>query len=514
MGSAGTAAAAAAADDDIAEHLDVVVLGAGISGINSAHVLRERLPHRSVTVLEARAVVGGTWNFFRYPGFRSDSYMTTFGFRWHPWPHARKIAAAGDIAAYVEDAARADGSLDRIRFRHRVVGCEWRDEDAFWRLRVRVGGGDDDDDGGVTKVFAANFVVACTGYYSYERALEAPIPGIESFAGQVVHPQWWPEDLDYADKKVVVVGSGATAFTIIPAMASSVASITMLQRSPSYAVAMPTRGSLVDRLLRLLLPAAWAHRLCWWKDIAFEMLATQLLLHFPTLGRWALTLQLKAKVPRDLDVGVHFNPRYDPFRQRLCMCPDGDFFKTLHRDNVEVVTDTIDSVVPGGIRLASGRVLDADIIITATGLYFEIMNGIKPLVNGQPIDVGSRYTWRGGMLEGLPNMGYVLGYVVQSWTPGADVMVKLLSRVMRTMETRGANKVVPVIERYKGMPRRIAVDANSNYFVKAADRIPKVTGQGPWYGRTHWLRDAWGLWFGDMDDGLVYSGGGEAKKTA
>ncbi|KAJ6442825.1 flavin-binding monooxygenase [Purpureocillium lavendulum] len=500
MGSAG------AAVDDIDEHLDVVILGAGISGINAAHVLRKQLPHRSFTILEARSAAGGTWNFFRYPGFRSDSYMTTFGFRWHPWPHERKIAAAADIARYVEDAARADGTLDKVRFRHRVVACEWRDEDdGFWRLRV--------DADGVTKVVAANFVLACTGYYSYERALEAPIPGIESFAGAVVHPQFWPEDgLDYVGKKVVVVGSGATAFTIIPAMAESVASITMLQRSPSYAVSMPTR-SLADRLLRLVLPAAWAHRVCWWKDIVFEMIATQLLLHFPAIGRWALMRKLKAEIPRDIDVDVHFNPRYDPFRQRLCMCPDGDFFKTLHRDNVEVVTDTVDSVTPGGIRLSSGRVLDADIIVTATGLYFEVLNGMKPLVNGQPVDVGSRYTWRGGMLEGLPNMGYVLGYVVQSWTPGADVMAKLMCRVIRSMEARGATKVVPAIERYKGMPRRIAVDASSNYFVKAADRIPKVTGQAPWYGRTHWLRDAWSLWFGDMDEGLVYSGGG-AKKTA
>lgn len=490
--------------DGIAERLDIVIIGAGLSGINAAHVIRAQLPHRAVTILEARSVVGGTWRFFRYPGFRSDSYMTTFGLGWHPWPHERKIAAAADIAAYLEDAARRDGSLAAVRFRHRVVGCEWRDRDGFWRLDV--------DADGARKTLAATWVVACTGYYSYDRALDAVIPGIDSFAGVVAHPQWWPRDLDYAGKRVVVIGSGATAFTMIPAMADAVASITMLQRSPSYAVSMPTR-SLVDRLLRLLLPAAWAHRLCWCKDLLFEMAVTQFLLSFPALGRLILFRKLRAELPPDVDMATHFNPRYDPFRQRLCMCPDGDFFRALHRGNVDVVTDTIDAVTPRGIRLASGRTLDADIIVTATGLYFEIMNGLAPVVNGVAVDAGSLYTWRGGMIESLPNMGYVLGYVVQSWTPGADVMARLLCRIIRTMEARGATKVVPALERYEGMPCRIAVDASSNYFLKASDRIPKVTNQGPWYGRTHWLRDAWALWFGSVDDGLVYSGG-EAKKTA
>lgn len=490
---------------DIAEHLDLVVLGAGLSGINTAHVLREQLPHRRLTILEARSSVGGTWSFFQYPGFRCDSYLTTFGLRWHPWPHEHKIAPAADIAAYLEDAARADGSLGQIRFRHRVTRCEWRDEDHFWRLTV--------DADGELCVLAANFVLACTGYYSYERALEAAIPGLDAFTGTVAHPQWWPQGLDYAGKRVVVVGSGATAFTMIPAMAADAARITMLQRSPSYAVAMPSR-SRFDHLMRAVLPRRWAQTLCWWKDLIAEMASAQFLLHFPGAGRHLLTWAARRALPPDVDVGVHFNPRYNPFQQRLCICPDGDFFKMMHRDNCEIVTDAIDTVTPDGILLRSGRKLPADIIVTATGLYFEILNGMTAVVNGKPVDAGSRYTWRGGMLESLPNMGYVLGYVVQSWTPGADAMTRMLVRVIRRMEQKNATKVVPTLERWKGMPARLAVDANSNYFLKAADRIPKVTGDSPWYGRTHWVRDIWGLWFGSMDDGLIYSGRGEGHLSS
>lgn len=489
---------------DIAEHHDLLILGAGLSGINAAHVLREQLPHRKVTILEARSVIGGTWNFFKYPGFRSDSGMSTFGLKWHPWRHRHKMASGPEIASYLEDAARKDGIMDRIRFRHEVTQFEWRDEDQFWRLTV--------DADGTEKVFAANFVFLCTGYYSYDRAQDAVIPGLDSFAGTVAHPQFWPQDLDYTDKKVVIVGSGATAITMLPVMAEKAAQVTMLQRSPSYVVSIPNK-SAADGLLRAVLPGGWADWLCWWKGMGFEIAATRFLVNFPNASRWALTWMAKKQLPADIDVDVHFNPRYNPTEQRLCMCPDGDFFKALHQDNCQVVTDVIETVTPGGVLLKSGRKLDADVIVTATGLYFEIMDGKQPIVNGKPIDGGEHYTWRGGMLEDVPNMGYILGYVVQSWTPGADAMTQLLVKVIKRMEDKEATKVVPTLVRYKGMPRKLAVDASSNYFVRAADRIPKVTGEDPWYGRTHWLRDVWSLWFGSMDDGLVYSAA-EGKKDA
>lgn len=489
---------------DIAEHHDLVILGAGLSGINTAHVLRQKLPHRNVTILEGRSVIGGTWNFFKFPGFRSDSYMTTFGFRWHPWPHTHKIASAPEIVAYIEDAAKTDGTYDQIRFGHQVVDAEWRDEDGFWRLTV--------NHGGVTKVLAANFVIGCTGYYAYDKAMPAVIPGIENFKGTVAHPQWWPEDLDCFNKRVVLIGSGATAFTILPALADKVAQLTMVQRSPSYAAAIP-RTSWFDILLRTILPISLAHKICWWKDIAYEMFITQFMVHFPATARFALRLQTKSALPKDCDVDIHFKPSYNPFEQRLCLCPDGDFFKVMHQDNIELVTDVIDKVTSDGVLLKSGRKLDADIIITATGLYVQLMSGIAGKVNGVRIEPGSHYTWRGTMLESLPNMGYVMGYVLQSWTPGAEAISKLLVRVIKSMEEKGANKAVPVLEHRKDMPRKLAVQMNSNYFVKAADRIPKVTGEDPWYGRTHWIRDMWSVMFGDVDKGLEFSGFKEDKKS-
>ncbi|PNY28296.1 FAD-containing monooxygenase EthA [Tolypocladium capitatum] len=481
---------------DIAEHHDLLVLGAGLSGINTAHVLREQLPHRKVTILEGRSVIGGTWNFFKYPGFRSDSNMTVFGFKWHPWPHDHKIASGPEIASYLEDAARKDGIMDHIRLRHKVTHCEWRDEDQFWSLTV--------DAEGTERVFAANFVFLCTGYYSFDRALDAVIPGLDSFAGTVAHPQWWPRDFDYADKKVVIVGSGATAVTMLPVIAETAAQVTMLQRSPSYVISMPSKLA-AEKLLRAVLPRSWSDWFCWWKDLGLETALTRFLIYFPNASRRALTWLAKKQLPADVDVNVHFNPRYNPTQQRLCMCPDGDFFKALHRDNSRIVTDVVETVTPDGVLLKSGRKLDADVIITATGLYFEIMNGMQPVVNGKPIDGGAHYTWRGGMLEALPNMGYVFGYVVQSWTPGADTMAKLLVKVIKRMEDKKATKVVPTLVRYEGMPRNLAVDVNSSYILRAADRIPKVTGEDPWYGRTHWLRDVWALWFGSVDEGLAYS---------
>lgn len=489
--------------ETIAEHHHVIILGAGLSGICTAHVLREQLPDHDFTILEGRSVLGGTWSFFKFPGFRSDSYMTTFGFRWHPWPHAHKIASAWEIVDYITDAAKRDGTYDRIRFNHLVTDAEWRDQDGFWRLTV--------ENQGRVMIFAADFVIACTGYYSYDQAMPATIPGIGNFKGTVAHPQWWPEDLDCSGKRVVLVGSGATAFSIVPALADKVGHLTMVQRSPNYAAAVP-RTSWVDSLLRMILPISLAHKICWWKDIVLEMLITQLALRFPSIARFSLRRDAKSALPNDCPVDVHFKPRYEPLRQRLCLCPDGDFFQAMHRDNIELVTDTIDTVTSDAVVLQSGRRLHADVIITATGLYFELMSGISAKVNGVRIEPGNHYTWRGSMLDSLPNMGYVLGYVLQSWTPGAEAIARLLVRVIKRKEEKKAAKVMPVLPKRKDLPRKLAVDMNSNYFVKAAGRIPKVTGHDPWYGRTHWVRDMWSVLFGDIDKGLVFSGFDEHAK--
>ncbi|KAF4980147.1 hypothetical protein FZEAL_3766 [Fusarium zealandicum] len=481
---------------EAAEHHDIVVLGAGLSGINTGHVLTEKLPHRPFTILEAQPAIGGTWRFFRYPGFRSDSYMTSFGLAWHPWRHKHKMAQAGEIVEYLEEAVDAAGLRNKIKLRHRMVRCEWRTEQQNWRLEVDVDG--------QRKTIVANFVISCLGYYSYDKAFEAVIPGIEGFTGEVVHPQWWPQDLDYSNKPVVVVGSGATAVTLLPSLAEKASMVTMLQRSPSFVASRPNY-SWGDAILRFLLPWTWAYWLMYWKDTLYEVFITQFLLAFPDVGRKSIMSAMKEELPKDIDVNVHFNPSYNPFQQRLCLCVEGDFFKALHRDNCEIVTDVIDTVTKDGILLKSGREIPADIIVTATGLYFQLFGGVTPLVDGQPIDAGAFYAWRGCMLESLPNMGFVMGYVTSSWTPGADIMAKTLTRVLKQMEKTGSASVMPFMQNKEDKPRKLAVGATSNYLVKAADRMPKVTGETPWYGRISLPVDYWAWWFGDMTDGLLYS---------
>lgn len=484
---------------DPVTHHDIFVLGAGLSGINTAHILEQKLPHRSYTILEAQSAIGGTWRFFQYPGFRSDSFMTAFGLPWHPWKHEHKMAQAGEIVDYLEEAVDAAGIRNRIQFRHKMVACEWRSDEQQWRLEI--------DADGQRKIFTANFVISCLGYYSYDKAFQTTIPGIEDFGGVVAHPQWWPKDLDYSDKRVVVIGSGATAITVVPSLAEKADMVTMLQRSPSFVISRPIT-SILDSFLRFLLPWSLAYWLIYWKDVVMELIGTQILLNFPGLGRKLLMAGMRAELPKDIDVDVHFNPSYNPFEQRLCMCPNGDFFKALHRDNCDIVTDTIETVTKDGILLKSGRKLEADVIVTATGLYFQLFGGITPLVDGQPIDVGTHYTWRGCMMDSLPNMGFVMGYVTTSWTPGADLTAKILTNVVKGMEKTGSTSVMPVLDaKEKTKPQKLPVNATSSYFVKAADRMPKVTGDGPWYGRVNLAKDWWAWMTGDVSSGLLYSGG-------
>jgi cation diffusion facilitator CzcD-associated flavoprotein CzcO len=479
------------------EDHDLVILGAGMSGINAAHVFQREFPHRKLTILEARGVTGGTWSFFRYPGFRSDSDITVFGLPWYPWTLPNKVALGPQIAKYIEDASRADGSYDKILFHHRMVACEWHSEDHAWHIHVDVNG--------KRKLIRANFVLSCTGYYSYERSFPVEIPGLDSFQGQVIHPQWWPEDLDYAGKRIIVVGSGATSVTLLPSLAEKAKHVTVLQRSPSY-VAVVSNRSRFDEMLRWLLPVTWVHWFCWLRDNIYEYVMIALISSFPRAGRALLRFGIKSELPKDIDVDVHFNPRYNPFDQRLCMCPDGDYFKALHQDNCDIVTDIVDTVTSDGILLKSGRKLEADMIITATGLYFQLLGGIRPLVDGREIDPGKHYAWRGCMLDSLPNMVFTMGYTTSTFTPGAAAMTQMAVRVVRHMEKKKATSVVPVIEKWEGMPQiPAAADTSSSYFVKAGDRMPKVTNKGPCYGRKSLLYDAWALLFANMEDGLVYS---------
>lgn len=505
------------------ESLDIVIVGAGLSGINSAYRVQTELPGRSFAVLEARHEIGGTWSFWRYPGIRSDSAMGVFGFAWRPWPHDDNIARGPAIRAYLEQCAAAEGIDARVRLGHRVVAARWCSAEQRWTLHVDVtapapGGGG----GAVTerRLIKAWWVVWCSGYYSYDKALPAVIPGIDRFAGRVVHPQFWDDAVDCAGKRVVIVGSGATAVTLLPALAETAESVTMLQRSPSYLFSVPWRSGLVASLSRFM-PVSWAAKVHWWRQMITETLFVQFLLAFPGLGRRLLTALMRRQLPAGFDVDTHFSPRYNPFEQRLCFCPGGDFFRALRRSRARVVTDTVDTVTETGIRLASGATLDADVIVTATGLYFSLFSGVSITVDGddRPVTdtLGRRYVWNGTMLEGVPNAGLIIGYTAATWTPGADVRVRQLIKVIRHMDRRRATSATPTVDPAERprLPAMPAVGLSSTYLVSAHDRMPKIAGVGPWTNGGSWVADAWRLMFSNVTKGMRYTfASTEPKKDA
>ncbi|OTB19267.1 hypothetical protein K445DRAFT_53834 [Daldinia sp. EC12] len=478
------------------EQYDFIIIGAGLSGVNAAYRLKTQLPDCSYTILEARHEIGGTWSFFKFPGIRSDSDLTLFGFPWRPWIHDADMAGAHLIKEYIEDAARAEGIDKKIQLRHRVTSLIWSSAEQLWTVAVSVDG--------LAKECKAKFLIACSGYYDYANPLKTEIPGIENFKGTVAHPQFWPEDLDYANKKVVIIGSGATAITMVPAMVETAGHVTMLQRSPSYVVSLPLSDP-AGKWIRKIFPEGVAHLLNWWRCFMLEHLFVFFCTTFPNLARKLVVSGMKKELPPDVDVDVHFNPKYDLFDQRLGLCPDGDFFRALHRDNCDIVTDHIETVTADGIITKSGKKLDADIIVTATGLHVHILGGITPIVDGKPVDVASCYTWRGVMLTGIPNAGAIIGYTITSWTLGADSSIKLLIKIWKHMKKIGATSAVPVNAQSDFALSRPVVEHSSTYFVKAQDRLPRITGTSPWYGRTNTIYDHLKLWFGSVTKGLEYT---------
>ncbi|KAI0839335.1 FAD/NAD(P)-binding domain-containing protein [Hypoxylon sp. FL0890] len=475
---------------------DLIIIGAGLSGIDAAYRLKTQLPNCSYTILEARDEVGGTWSFFNFPGVRSDSDLTLFGLPWRPWIHEKDMAEAHLIREYIKDAARAEGIDKKIQFKHQVTELTWSSEEQRWTLVVLADG--------LRKEFKAKFIVACSGYYDYTKPFKAEIPGIENFQGTVAHPQFWPKDLDYVNKKVIIIGSGATAVTMLPVMAKTASHVTMLQRSPSYVLSLPASNALAE-WFRKIFPERVAHSINWWLSLVLEFSFVSLAIAFPKLARKQIMHGMKKQLPDKIDMNIHFNPRYMPFDQRLCMCPDGDFFKALHQDNCDVVTDHIEMVTADGIVTKSAKKLEADIIVTATGLYLHLLGGITPTVDGQPVDVGSSYSWRGTMLTGVPNAGAVIGYTTTSWTLGADASIKLLTKVWKHMKKIGATSVVPFHPQQDLASSKPVVEHSSTYFVTAQGRLPRITGKSPWYGRKNTIYDHIKLWFGSVTKGLKYT---------
>ncbi|RHZ52910.1 flavin-containing monooxygenase [Aspergillus thermomutatus] len=477
---------------------DIIIVGAGISGINAAYRIQSQLPNHRYAILEARNAIGGTWDLFKYPGIRSDSDLFTFGFSWNPWNQDNPIAEGASISKYMRDTAAQYGIDKHIHFQHRLLAADWSSADNVWKLAV--------DHEGAPKSYTARFVIFGTGYYNYHEPLTADVPGLNQFQGQVIHPQFWPEDLDYTDKKVVIIGSGATAVTLLPKMAEKAAKVTMLQRSPTYILALPNRQS---SLLSWILPNTInrkLQRLRWIITSRFFFLFCQT---FPWMARLLLKLSVVRQLPKNIPHDPHFKPRYNPWDQRLCVCPDGDFFRSLHTGHADVKTDTIRQVTATGIELNSGDFLDADIIVTATGLKLQMAGGTSITVDGEKQRVPDKYLWNGVMLQDLPNASFVIGYTNASWTLGADATALFVCRLLKWMERH--HKVAAIPRLNPGLarqmqPRRL-LNLNSTYVTAAEKDLPKAADRGPWQPRDNYLSDLMFAKYGRLDQGLEWIDG-------
>lgn len=476
---------------------DVVIVGAGISGINFAYRLQERNPDLSFTILEGRHEIGGTWSLFQYPGIRSDSDLYTFGFPWRPWQESTSIAEGGLIINYMKESARVAGIDKKVQFNHKVESASWEDGEKAWTFDVTANGSE-------KKRLRSRFFLMCTGYYDYEQPLQTTIPGIDNFKGPVVHPQFWPRDLDYANKNVVIVGSGATAVTLLPSMAKTASHVTMLQRSPSYLLSVPSEDG-IEKAIRKYFSESWQHRLIRFKWLAIPFLLTRLCYFFPKLGRKMFRSSIAAQLPPTMSMD-HFNPKYDPFQQRVCFCPDADFYKSLRKGTGSIETGVIDTVTADNIKLTSGKELHPDIIVTATGLKLRIGGGMRISVNGAPVNPGEKFVWQGVMLEDVPNCAFVIGYVDASWTLGADATAQLLCRMFKQMQKQKAVEIVPRrSEREKrDMQETKLLKLSSTYITKAKDVVPKTGDMGPWKARSYYFKDILIAWFGDIQKGLEW----------
>lgn len=467
------------------EHIDVVIVGAGLSGVGAAYRLQTECPGRSYAILEARASLGGTWDLFRYPGIRSDSDMFTLGYPFKPWRDAKSIADGPTILRYIKETAAEFGIDRHIRYRTKVLSADWSTREARWTLTLERT--DEATGEAVRSTVTCDFLYSCAGYYNYDKGHAPDFPGLDSFTGTVVHPQFWPEDLDYKGKRVVVIGSGATAVTLVPAMAGQAERVTMLQRTPTWISAVPGRDKIADKV-RSALPAGVAHRAVRTKNILFGIGFYQFCRRRPQAARKLLT-RLNTRMLKDEQaVRDHFTPSYNPWDQRLCAVPDADLFKALKQGRAEVVTDHIDTFVPEGIRLKSGKVLEADVVVTATGLQLLAFGGITPEIDGRPVELSRQFVWRGAMMTGVPNFAVCIGYTNASWTLRADLTSRLVCKVLNFMDRNDYAAVVP--EPGRPLAERPLLDLAAGYVKRSIDAFPRQGDRGPWKVRQNYVLDA------------------------
>ena len=477
------------------EHVDVLIVGAGLSGIGFASRLQRELPGKTFTILESRGAVGGTWDLFRYPGVRSDSDMYTLGYSFRPWAGAKAIADGDSIRDYIEATVAAEHLESRIRLKHRVVSAAWSSEDALWTVTAIPTSDIEHRQDGPTSAagrpitFTCSFLSVCSGYYRYDEGFTPVIEGADTFAGSIVHPQHWPADLDYGGKQVVIIGSGATAVTLVPSMAKSAARVTMLQRSPTYIAPVPSRDYLADRL-RGKVPAQLAYDVVRAKNILFSMLTYQLSRRRPETMKALLRKSAIAKLPAAFAVDTHLAPSYEPWDQRLCAIPNGDLYRAISAGTADIVTDTISRITPDGIDLVSGTSIPADVIVTATGLSLLVIGGMTLTVDGRPVDVGRTLTYKGMMLDGVPNFALTVGYTNASWTLKADLVAAYICRVLKYLDRRNLQWVAP-----KAPPDVVnadltsLIDLKAGYILRHADHLPRQGAGSPWRLHQNYVRD-------------------------
>lgn len=479
--------------DDIrtdASEVDVLIVGAGISGVGAAWHIQHRCPGRSYAILEAREAMGGTWDLFRYPGIRSDSDMYTFGYAFRPWVDGKVFADGPAIRGYIEDTAREAGIDRHIRFGRRVVSARWDSPTARWTIEA------DGPDG--REMVTARFLMLCSGYYRYGRGYMPEFEGLEDFKGQVIHPQLWREGTDYAGQRVVVIGSGATAVTLVPAMAGQAAHVTMLQRSPSYIAGRPQTDAIADAL-RKVLPGRIAYGITRYKNIALAMLFFQLARRWPDFVKKGVLKQIRAELGEDFDVERHFSPRYNPWDQRFCLAPEGDFFQALKSGRASIVTDEIDCFTADGVRLKSGREIKADLVIPATGLEMQVGGAIDISIDGRPFVPSQTVTYRGMMLSGVPNAAMAFGYTNASWTLKIDLTCERVCRLLNHMARTGDDYCVPVPP--DGLETLPLLDFSSGYVQRALPGLPRQGAHTPWKTHQNYLQDMLSIRYGRLEDG-------------
>ena len=477
------------------EHFDVLIVGAGLSGIGAAVHLQTNCPGRTYAILEGRAATGGTWDLFRYPGIRSDSDMYTLGYAFKPWTEAKAIADGPSILRYVRDTARDHGIDKHIRFDSKVVGASWSTRDAAWTVEIA---------GEHPATLTCNFLFLCGGYYDYDQGYTPDFPGAERFKGRTVHPQHWPENLDYAGKRVVVIGSGATAVTLVPEMAKTAAKVTMLQRSPTYVVSRPAEDAFANAL-RKRLPAKLAYMLIRWRNVLMGMYFFNYTRKKPQVVKDRLIGMVRDQLGPDYDVATHFTPRYNPWDQRLCLVPDADLFEAIKTGRAEVVTDQIDTFTETGILLKSGQTLEADIIVTATGLNLKPMNGVALTVDGETIEPGKVFSYKGMMYSGVPNLATSFGYTNASWTLKCDLTCGYVCRLLNHMQKTGLRQCTPRLAD-ANMAEQPWLDFSSGYVQRSIGAFPKQGTKAPWKLHQNYALDLMNLKYSAIDDGaMVFS---------